>query len=390
MIVLAGKNNIAVHALELLCARGLDKELLIINNKNDYGKNTWQQSLKLRAEQKNLKTINLKEVKNYKIDLILSLEFDKIISTEIFEGIPSFNFHFSELPKYKGMHTSVWPILNNEQSSAVTIHKIDRGIDTGDICAQEKFKILPTDRSHDLYRKYISTSCNLLTKHLDDILNNSFHSTKQPYENSSYYSTNLIDFSQLTIDLNCTAWQLKRKIYAFSFREYQLPIIHNEKVVEVDILDSKSTQRPGTLLYKSDSYLIISTIDYDVKLYIDKLDSSLFSFKDIKYSDVATALKGISGVHDRNSRGWSPIIIAAYHGNIQAIEKLLELSANINDQNYNGTSVIMYAKDYCLKARDNSLMKYLIDNGADPYQKDFSNRNLFDYLSNEQCKFLSV
>jgi methionyl-tRNA formyltransferase len=116
------------------------------------------------------------------------------------------------------MHTSVWPILNNEQTSGVTIHKIDRGIDTGDICAQEKFKILPTDRSHDLYRKYISTSCNLLTKHLDDILNNRFHSTKQSCENSSYYSANLINFSQLTIDLNCTAWQLKRKVYAFSFR----------------------------------------------------------------------------------------------------------------------------------------------------------------------------
>lgn len=390
MIVLAGKNNIAVHALEFLCSLELEKEILVIHNKNDYGYNTWQQSLKLKAEQKSIKIVELENIPNYKIDTILSLEFDKIISPQIFQEIPSFNFHFSELPKYKGMHTSVWPILNNEKVSAVTIHKIDKGIDTGDICFQEKFNIISTYRAHDLYRKYIETGCNLIDKHLNDLLNNSLTSSKQSHENSSYYSSNLIDFSKLNIDLKCTAWQLKQKIYAFSFREYQLPVIFNEKIVEIDILDNKSTKKPGSLLYKDDNCLVISTIDYDVKLYVDQLDLSLLSFGDIRNSDIETTIKGMSGVHDRNHRGWSPIIVAAYHGNILAIEKLLELSANVNDQNYNGTSVIMYAKDYCLKVRDNTLIQYLIKNGADPYKKDFSNKNLFDYLTNEQINFLDL
>ena len=43
------------------------------------------------------------------------------------------------------MYTSCLPILFNEKESGVTLHKIDRGIDTGDIIDQITFPILSSD-----------------------------------------------------------------------------------------------------------------------------------------------------------------------------------------------------------------------------------------------------
>ena len=39
------------------------------------------------------------------------------------------------------MYTSYWPIKNGEKKSGVTLHKIDSGIDTGDIISQLSFDI---------------------------------------------------------------------------------------------------------------------------------------------------------------------------------------------------------------------------------------------------------
>ena len=50
-----------------------------------------------------------------------------------------YNIHFSYLPAYKGMFTSALPIKNGEVDSGVTLHKIESGIDTGDIIDQIKF-----------------------------------------------------------------------------------------------------------------------------------------------------------------------------------------------------------------------------------------------------------
>ena len=72
----------------------------------------------------------------------ISLEFDKIINTSLFKTTNLFNIHFSLLPRYKGMYTSILPILNGDKISGVTLHKIDRGIDTGDIIDKCSFRLI--------------------------------------------------------------------------------------------------------------------------------------------------------------------------------------------------------------------------------------------------------
>ncbi|QUI37556.2 ankyrin repeat domain-containing protein [Pectobacterium versatile] len=79
-------------------------------------------------------------------------------------------------------------------------------------------------------------------------------------------------------------------------------------------------------------------------------------------------------------KGWSPIIVAAYHGNIELIKKLVEAGADINDTNYNGTTVAMYMKDHVIKSKSYHLMEALVKLGADLSIKDYNGLNVFDYL----------
>ncbi len=44
------------------------------------------------------------------------------------------------LPTYRGLHSIVWAILNGEEALGWTVHKVDEGIDTGDIYYQSSFR----------------------------------------------------------------------------------------------------------------------------------------------------------------------------------------------------------------------------------------------------------
>ena len=293
------------------------------------------------------------------------------------------------LPAYKGMYTSVWPILNGDNSSGVTLHNLDPGIDTGKIIDQVSFKIPKKSRSRDLYHKYSTNAYYLFKNNLDNILTGNYKTKPQTHLFSTYFSKKSMDFKNLKIDLNSTAHTIERQIYAYSFRAYQLPIIYSQKIVEVQIQATQSTKKPGAVLKQTSEFIEISTIDFDIKLFIDKVEN-LAQFANCKTEDVPKLLQNLAGIHDQNENGWSPIIIAAYNGNTDVVRFLLETEALVNDQNYNGTSVLMYAKDYALRTGDKSVFDLLLMHGADVAHMDFSGKSVVDYITKSEANFLGL
>lgn len=390
MIVIAGKNDIAVHGLFLAIEYFDTDKIIIVVNKNDEGEDGWQRSLLKVAKEQNILVKTLTEVYETEIDCFFSLEFDQIIKPEKLRTDNIYNIHFSELPKYKGMYTSVWPILYADSQSGVTLHKIDSGIDTGDIIAQKIFDLSESDRSQDCYRRYIDNSKTLLTEWFAKIINNQIQPTKQSAINSTYFSKKTIDYSNLSIDFNQTAWQIKRQVYAFSFRPYQLLSFNDKSISDIKIRPEKSKLKPGTTISKNEDFFTVATIDYDIELYIDKLEILLTEIPTISVNSFAEKLITTLGVNDRNFKGWSPIIVAAYHGKRELIKFLLQKGANINDRNYRGTTVLMYAKDYALMNNDIDFFNFLIEMGADISLKDWSGKSLIEYISNDQAKLLGV
>lgn len=226
-ICLAGKNEIATNSLKFLLEeiKISRDDLLLCANKNDFGMDDWQPSLIKKGAELGIRTVELSEL-YVLVDLIfISLEYDRIIRPGNFCSKSLFNFHFSLLPRYKGMYTSVFPLLDGANQSGVTLHCIDDGIDTGDIIAQIKFEIGINDTCRDLYFKYLHYGFELFKNNIIDLLNGNFIAKQQSNLDSTYYSKKSLDFKNIVIDLNKTSFEIHNQIRAYIFKEYQLPAI---------------------------------------------------------------------------------------------------------------------------------------------------------------------
>lgn len=271
MLCIAGKNNIAVDVLEYILEKRKETLCVCINS-SDKGVDSWQKSLWHCANKHKIPVLKVEDLYNIEDLVFLSLEFDKLILPEKFKSNNLYNIHFSLLPKYRGMYTSAWPILNNEQYSGVTLHKIDRGIDTGDIIDQIAFKINIDDTARSLYLKYIKYGTQLVISNLDNLLENKIVAYPQDKYQASYYDKKSIRYDDIKIVFNQPAINVYNQVRAFSFKEYQLPKFNNYNILHCEITNTKSTFKPGTVLKENNNEVFVATMDYDIKLVLE-LDS---------------------------------------------------------------------------------------------------------------------
>jgi len=102
-----------------------------------------QTSLISFLKKKNFRILNYQKIPPLEVfkhsDFILSFGFRKIISENFIKKIkkPIFNIHLSYLPFNRGAHPNFWSFIENTPAG-VSIHKIDKGIDTGDIILRKK------------------------------------------------------------------------------------------------------------------------------------------------------------------------------------------------------------------------------------------------------------
>lgn len=388
-ICIAGKNNIAVDVLEYLLKQDINRNNLgIICNKNETGQNGWQKSLRFFGRKYGIREYRLEDV--YLMDdlVFISLEFDQIVKPELFKDARLYNIHFSLLPMYKGMYTSALPILNGEKEVGVTFHKIDRGIDTGDIIKQRKFELEQTDTCRNLYLKYIENGTKLVLECIDDVINDSVVAVPQPIVGSTYYSKKSIDYRNLNIDLRQTASGIDRQLRAFHFREYQLPEVWGKKIIASRFTDIKSTQKPGTIVMDNDCSFMLATIDYNIILYLDRLEELLSACKTGDMETVVRICSVKEHINSANSNGWNPLIVAVYNNQIEIAKYLIMNGADIRVRNNNGTSLLMYAKDAYFNFNDITLFKMLYELGLDIEEKDYSGRKLADYVGEEKFKLM--
>lgn len=75
---------------------------------------------------------------DFDFDYIVCAGFKPIVKQELTNKNNIINIHYSLLPKYRGLHSTVWAILNAEKELGLTIHLMNAGIDDGPIIHQEK------------------------------------------------------------------------------------------------------------------------------------------------------------------------------------------------------------------------------------------------------------
>lgn len=128
------------------------------------------------------------EILNLKPNLIVVAAYAQIIPEKILD-IPkygSINIHGSLLPKYRGASCIQASIINGDTETGVTIMKMDIGLDTGDILAQNSLKIASNDTSDTLYTKVSKIGAELLIPTLKGYIAEDIKPKKQDSSKSSY------------------------------------------------------------------------------------------------------------------------------------------------------------------------------------------------------------
>lgn len=257
-IVVCGKSFAACNSLEylsdLVTLFRLDLQICVVPNNSDTKNDTWEPSLSRRAHDLGCNVYhNYTEIDFATQDILISIQFDKIIKTTKLNGASAFNIHFSNLPKYRGCFPSMLPIRRGEKQAGVTLHVLTDGIDDGPIIDQQLFDIHSFMTSFDLYKMYNEFGYILFKNNIQDIINNSYNCHIQSAE-FSYFNKQAIDYNNneiTNIELPCI--QLRDYIRSLIFPPYQLPIFRGNKITSCDVLSWKGSTylfsiNPGILI----------------------------------------------------------------------------------------------------------------------------------------------
>lgn len=249
-VAICGKGRIAVSALsytlQALAANGLQLPVVACPNADDPGYDTWYPSLRNCARMVGVELCSLRQLEARANLLLISLEFDRLIKTARFTPHGLYNIHFSRLPSYRGVYTSIWPILNGEATAGVTLHEIDDGIDTGGIIEQRTFPLPPYLTARRLYEAFMDEAFELFKSNLLRLVARDVAPTPQTEGDASYYGRGSINFGRIEIDLAGTAEEVSRFVRAFHFPEYQLPTLGGRAVTACQVIPGHRSAEPGT------------------------------------------------------------------------------------------------------------------------------------------------
>ena len=163
-----------------------------------YKKN--QTSLINFLKRKNFIIKNYQKIPPLKIfkesDFILSFGFRKIISANIIKKLKKsiFNIHLSYLPFNRGAHPNFWSFIENTPAG-VTIHKIDKGIDTGNIILRKKInfniKLKKLSTFKKTYNYLFLEAEKLFKKNFDKIYNKKYKKILSSHKGTFHYKKDL-------------------------------------------------------------------------------------------------------------------------------------------------------------------------------------------------------
>jgi methionyl-tRNA formyltransferase len=84
-------------------------------------------------------------------DCVVISSFDRILPADLIDSCPFVNVHYAPLPRYRGRATVNWAVISGEPFTAITIHVVDHGLDTGNVLFQHPVAIDRDDTVGDLY-----------------------------------------------------------------------------------------------------------------------------------------------------------------------------------------------------------------------------------------------
>ena len=131
----------------------------------------------------------IEESKFESVDLVISFGYRHLLSETIVEKYsPIINLHVSYLPFNRGSFANFWSFYDETQSG-VSIHLIDKGIDTGDILYQKKIDFDPKKMTfRETHNILIEQIEKLFLDNISQILSLKYPLIKQSHKGTYHHS----------------------------------------------------------------------------------------------------------------------------------------------------------------------------------------------------------
>ncbi len=131
----------------------------------------------------------IEESKFENVDLVISFGYRYLLSETIVEKYsPIINLHVSYLPFNRGSFANFWSFYDETQSG-VSIHLIDKGIDTGDILYQKKIDFDPKKMTfRETYNILLEQIEKLFLDNISQILSLKYPLIKQSHKGTYHHS----------------------------------------------------------------------------------------------------------------------------------------------------------------------------------------------------------
>ena len=271
-VVVIGKNQLAVGCLDSVLRAG-DDVVLAVADAGDDGTDGWQPSFRAAAERANLRVLAPERVnaahfvavvEDANPDFVLSFQAAQILGRRLIASarVATLNLHFGPLPRYRGVAPIAWAMINGEDATGVTIHRIDPGVDSGDLIASREVRIHDHDTGRTLYDRCTNVGIELFAEWWPELRTGRIRSRPQDDAMALYYNRHSLDFSQRRVTWRADARAIANWIRAFIFPPFQYPVIAlgtTEHEVAYVRWDREPTRaRPGEVLEVGDETVIVA------------------------------------------------------------------------------------------------------------------------------------
>ncbi len=121
-------------------------------------------------------------------DIIFSFYYRDLLSEEILNLPPAgaYNLHGSLLPRYRGRAPLNWVLVNGETETGVTLHKMVKRADAGEIVSQQTVAISASDDALRLHKKLTQAARELLQSTLPAIKQGKVTLSAQDEQRATY------------------------------------------------------------------------------------------------------------------------------------------------------------------------------------------------------------
>lgn len=190
-IVFLGTPDFAVESLRQIVDNGFNVVGVVTMPDKPAGRGhkMYQSPVKLFALEHGLHLMQPVRLKDQEfVDELRSLDADLFIVIafrmlpEVVWTMPrlgTFNLHASLLPRYRGAAPINWAVINGDTETGVTTFFLKHEIDTGDIIAQEKVEILPSDNVGDVHDRLMALGAKLTLRTINDIIDGTLSTVSQ-------------------------------------------------------------------------------------------------------------------------------------------------------------------------------------------------------------------